>query len=53
LTNVDYLLLAWLWPYAETVRKCGRSWSSVIGLMKRYPNFTFVCSQVSSGKVFL
>jgi len=36
---------AWLWPYAETERKCARSWSSVIGLMKQYPDFKFACSQ--------
>lgn len=36
---------AWLWPYAETKRKCARSWSSVVGLMERYPNFKFACSQ--------
>lgn len=36
---------AWLWPYAETERKCARSWSSVIGLMERYPEFKFACSQ--------
>ena len=36
---------AWLWPYAESKRKCARSWSSVIGLMKRYPKFKFACSQ--------
>ncbi|XP_065655728.1 alpha-mannosidase 2C1 isoform X2 [Hydra vulgaris] len=38
---------AWLWPYEETIRKCGRSWSSVISLMRRYPNFTFACSQAA------
>ncbi|XP_054706199.1 LOW QUALITY PROTEIN: alpha-mannosidase 2C1-like [Uloborus diversus] len=36
---------AWLWPYEETVRKCARSWSSVVQLMERYPNFRFACSQ--------
>lgn len=36
---------AWLWPYAETVRKCARSWSCTIRLMEQYPNFTFTCSQ--------
>ncbi|CAB3990286.1 alpha-mannosidase 2C1-like [Paramuricea clavata] len=36
---------AWLWPYAETVRKCGRSWSSAVRLMEKYPEFTFTCSQ--------
>jgi len=36
---------AWLWPYDETIRKCSRSWSSVIALMEDYPQMTFVCSQ--------
>ncbi|XP_078484834.1 alpha-mannosidase 2C1 [Ciona intestinalis] len=36
---------AWLWPYSETRRKCARSWVSVLNIMKRYPDFTFVCSQ--------
>ena len=37
---------AWLWPYAESRRKAGRSWSTVDRLMDRYPDFTFVASQV-------
>ncbi|PVD24905.1 hypothetical protein C0Q70_15398 [Pomacea canaliculata] len=36
---------AWLWPYAETIRKCARSWSCTLRLMEQYPNFTFTCSQ--------
>ncbi|XP_064627602.1 alpha-mannosidase 2C1-like isoform X2 [Lineus longissimus] len=36
---------AWLWPYAETIRKCARSWTHTIRLMERYPNFKFACSQ--------
>nr|CAB3263608.1 alpha-mannosidase 2C1 [Phallusia mammillata] len=36
---------AWLWPYAETVRKCARSWISTLCLMKKYPDFKFACSQ--------
>lgn len=36
---------AWLWPYAETIRKCARSWSSTLRLMDKFPHFTFVCSQ--------
>ncbi|KAJ8031740.1 Alpha-mannosidase 2C1 [Holothuria leucospilota] len=36
---------AWLWPYAETVRKCARTWSTALRLMETYPNYTFVCSQ--------
>lgn len=36
---------AWLWNYAETRRKCARSFSSQLRLMDRYPDFTFACSQ--------
>nr|XP_058950702.1 alpha-mannosidase 2C1-like [Pocillopora verrucosa] len=36
---------AWLWPVAETVRKCGRSFATAVRLMKKYPDFKFVCSQ--------
>ncbi|CAH1787906.1 unnamed protein product, partial [Owenia fusiformis] len=36
---------AWLWSYAETKRKCARSWSSSLLMMKDYPDFTFACSQ--------
>ncbi|MFB6202160.1 MAG: alpha-mannosidase [Halorhabdus sp.] len=37
--------LAWLWPWSETVRKCGRSFSNVLRLMEDYPDFTFMQSQ--------
>ncbi|MCE9615596.1 MAG: alpha-mannosidase [Lentisphaerae bacterium] len=37
--------VAWLWPLAETVRKCGRTFSNVLALMDEYPEFTFVQSQ--------
>lgn len=36
---------AWLWPYAETKRKCARSWSSQLRLMEKYPQYKFACSQ--------
>jgi alpha-mannosidase len=36
---------AWLWPYAETRRKIGRSWASQLELIERYPEYNFVCSQ--------
>ena len=36
---------AWLWPYAETVRKCARSFATQINLMDRYPDYKFSCSQ--------
>lgn len=35
---------AWLWPLSETRRKCVRTWANVIDLMRRDPDFTFVCS---------
>lgn len=38
--------LAWLWPFKETVRKCARSWVTVVQLMERNPEFIFACSQV-------
>ncbi|NWF70224.1 MAG: alpha-mannosidase [Chloroflexi bacterium] len=36
---------AWLWPLAETRRKCIRTFSTVMRLMERYPDYQFVCSQ--------
>jgi alpha-mannosidase len=36
---------AWLWPIAETVRKCERTFSSQVALMDRYPEHRFACSQ--------
>uniref|UniRef100_A0A8C8R4X5 Alpha-mannosidase 2C1 n=1 Tax=Pelusios castaneus TaxID=367368 RepID=A0A8C8R4X5_9SAUR len=36
---------AWLWPYEESIRKCARSWVTVVRLMEKNPEFTFACSQ--------
>ena len=36
---------AWLWPLSETRRKCGRTFSNVLHLMNRYPDFHFSQSQ--------
>ncbi|MBK8915282.1 MAG: alpha-mannosidase [Phycisphaerales bacterium] len=36
---------AWLWPIAETRRKCLRSFSTVLSLMDRLERFGFICSQ--------
>uniref|UniRef100_A0A3Q2SY03 alpha-mannosidase n=1 Tax=Fundulus heteroclitus TaxID=8078 RepID=A0A3Q2SY03_FUNHE len=36
---------AWLWPYEETIRKCGRSWVTAVSLMESNPEFVFTCSQ--------
>ncbi|MBJ8340895.1 alpha-mannosidase [Antrihabitans sp. YC3-6] len=35
---------AWLWPIRETIRKCARTFSNMVDLMDRYPDFTFACS---------
>jgi alpha-mannosidase len=40
-----HLDVAWLWPLAETIRKCGRTFANVLELMKRYPSFIFCQSQ--------
>ena len=37
--------VAWLWPLAETRRKCGRSFSNVLEILDRYPEFVFCQSQ--------
>jgi alpha-mannosidase len=41
LTGHAHLDLAWLWPLAETRRKARRTWSSMIALLERFPEFHF------------
>ncbi len=36
---------AWMWPIRETRRKIGRTTSTILALMERYPDFTFSHSQ--------
>jgi len=36
---------AWLWPLAETWRKCARTFSSMLNLMEQYPELMFLQSQ--------
>ena len=36
---------AWLWPLAETRRKCIRTFSTAVRYMDEYPNYKFACSQ--------
>ena len=36
---------AWLWPIAETHRKCERTFSTQTRYMDEYPDFRFACSQ--------
>lgn len=42
-THID---VAWLWKLNQTYEKAQRSFATVIELMKRYPNYTFMSSQV-------
>ena len=37
--------VAWLWPLAETERKCARTFSTQLALMEEYPEFKFLQSQ--------
>ncbi len=37
--------LAWQWPIRETIRKGGRTFSTVLELMERYPEYKFGASQ--------
>lgn len=36
---------AWLWPLAETMRKCVRTFSTALRYMEDYPQYIFACSQ--------
>ena len=44
-TGHAHIDTAWLWPLRETRRKIVRSWSTVLELMERYPDFRFIGSQ--------
>ena len=35
---------AWLWPLAQTREKAGRTWSTALRLMERYPEYRFLAS---------
>ena len=45
LTGHSHIDVAWLWPLRETVRKCGRTFSTACRLMEQYPDYHFACSQ--------
>ncbi|KAA3662258.1 MAG: alpha-mannosidase [Calditrichaeota bacterium] len=36
---------AWLWPLSETIKKCARTFSTQIALIKKYPGYIFGASQ--------
>jgi alpha-mannosidase len=35
---------AWLWPIAETYRKCLRTWTNQLSIMDAYDDYKFACS---------
>jgi len=35
---------AWLWPISQTREKAGRTWSTALRLMERYPEYHFLAS---------
>jgi alpha-mannosidase len=41
----SHIDVAWLWPLAETERKCARTFSTQLGLMAEYPEYRFLQSQ--------
>lgn len=36
---------AWCWPLRETIRKCARTFATMLRYMEAHPDFKFVCSQ--------
>ena len=36
---------AWNWPIRETIRKCARTFSTVLRYMESHPDYRFLCSQ--------
>jgi len=40
-----HLDTAWLWPAAETIRKCARTFASQLALLEKYPDYVFGASQ--------
>ncbi|MBQ8751658.1 MAG: alpha-mannosidase [Clostridia bacterium] len=37
---------AWMWPIAETMRKCARTFSNALALMEQYADYKFIQSSV-------
>jgi len=42
----SHIDVAWHWQLKETVRKCGRTFATALNLMRQYPEFIFLASQV-------
>ncbi|SFQ38196.1 alpha-mannosidase [Caldicoprobacter faecalis] len=41
----SHIDVAWLWPLAETERKCARTFATQLALMEEYPEYKFLQSQ--------
>ncbi len=41
----SHIDVAWLWPLAETERKCARTFGTQLALMEQYPDYIFLQSQ--------
>ncbi len=41
----SHIDVAWLWPLAETVRKCSRTFGTMLSLMEEYNDYKFLQSQ--------
>jgi len=44
-TGQSHIDVAWLWPIRETIRKCGRTFSTALKYMDEYPDYHFTQSQ--------
>lgn len=47
ITGHAHIDVGWLWPVKESIRKCARTFSTVLSLMEQYPEFTFLQSQAA------
>lgn len=49
LTGHSHMDTAWLWPVAETERKCARTYANAVALMDEYPKYRFIQSSSYHG----
>lgn len=47
-TGNSHIDMAWLWPSTETVEVVRNTWSTVLQLMREYPDFTFTASTAAA-----
>ncbi|MBB5351679.1 alpha-mannosidase [Haloferula luteola] len=44
-TGHAHIDTAWCWPLRETIRKCARTFATMLAYMEQHPEFRFSCSQ--------